>query len=371
MTTAHRATVAVLGGGPAGASAALELARLGIDTLLIEQTGGSGNPIGECLAPSANPLLRGLGLEDVLQQTNALPSYGNRSRWGNGGMPDERDFLRDPHGHGWHLDRPAFNRALLVRVEAAGVSVLRNHRVSAIERVTGGWRLVAILPEGRCSIEVAMLVDASGRRALVARHERIRRRTVDSQIAAVALLQPEPNSAPLCDATTTIEAVENGWWYSALLPDKRLAVTWFTDADLLAAQAAWDPIAWWAALLDSELIGPLGAKHTYRLPRHIDRVSAGSSVLLNPSGHGWIATGDAAACYDPLSSHGIGSALAGGRSAARALAATLDGDSAAFPAYRDRLLGGFTRYLATRHAFYAAEQRWSNAPFWQRRHGNA
>ena len=56
------ATVAILGGGPAGASAALELARLGIDTLLIEQTDGSGNPVGECLAPSANPLLRQLGL---------------------------------------------------------------------------------------------------------------------------------------------------------------------------------------------------------------------------------------------------------------------------------------------------------------------
>lgn len=370
MTTAHRATVAVLGGGPAGASAALELARLGIDTLLIEQTDGSGNPIGECLAPSANPLLRALGLEDVLRQTNALPSYGNRSRWGNGGTLDERGFLRDPHGHGWHLDRPAFNRALLDRVEAAGVSVLRNHRVSAIERVTGGWRLVAIPLEGRSIIEAAMLIDASGRRALVARHERLRRRTVDSQIAAVALLQPEPDSLPLFDATTTIEAVENGWWYSALLPDKRLAVTWFTDADLLATQAAWDPVAWWALLLDCKLIGPLVAKHNYQPPRHIDRVSAGSSVLVNPSGDDRIAAGDAAACYDPLSSHGIGSALAGGRSAASALVAHVNGDSAAFPAYRDRLLGGFTRYLATRHAYYAAEQRWPNAPFWQRRHGN-
>ena len=61
-STSDRATVAVIGGGPAGASAALTLARHGIPALLLEQSDGSGNPDGECLAPTANPLLHRLGL---------------------------------------------------------------------------------------------------------------------------------------------------------------------------------------------------------------------------------------------------------------------------------------------------------------------
>ncbi|MCO5223348.1 MAG: tryptophan 7-halogenase [Thermomicrobiales bacterium] len=241
MTSAERATVAVLGGGPAGASAALELARLGIDTLLIEQTDGSGNPIGECLAPSANPLLRQLGLDEILRASNALPSHGNRSIWGEAGVVDDRDFLRDPHGQGWHLDRLAFNRALLDLAETAGVSVWRQHRITAIERANGAWRIAAAAPDGEATLHAPMLVDASGRRSLLARHARIRRHTFDSQVAAVSVLHPDRHADPLRDATTTIEAVEHGWWYTALLPDQRLAVAWFTDPDLLTAHAAWRP----------------------------------------------------------------------------------------------------------------------------------
>ena len=230
-----RVTVAVLGGGPAGASAALELVRLGIDTLLIEQSDGSGSPVGECLAPSANPLLQQLGLADLLQASGALPSYGNRSAWGGDGSMAERDFLRDPHGHGWHLDRPAFNRALLDTAETAGATVWRGHRVTTIERPSGNWRITTTSPDGGGELHASMLVDASGRRALMARHERIRHRAFDSQVAAVAFLHPDGRAAPLHDATTSIEAAEHGWWYAALLPDQRLAVAWFTDPDLLAA----------------------------------------------------------------------------------------------------------------------------------------
>ena len=122
-------------------------------------------------------------------------------------------------------------------------------------------------------------------------------------------------------------------------------------------------------LQSSELVGNLVTTHGYAIPQRIDISAARSSLLTNPTGDGWIATGDAAAAYDPLSSHGIGSALAGGRSAARAVAASLTGDPTAFPAYRDRLLADYTHYLCTRHAYYADEQRWPTAPFWLRRHG--
>jgi flavin-dependent dehydrogenase len=309
-------------------------------------------------------------LADILQTSGALPSYGNRSSWGDDGAVTDLDFLRDPFGHGWHLDRPAFNRALLDAVESAGITVWRQNRVTSIERNEGTWQIATASPDGDGILYADLLVDASGRRSLVARFEHIRRRTLDSQVAAVAFLHPGDHAIPLHDATTIIEAVLVGWWYAALLPGQRLAVSWFTDPDLLAEHAAWRPDGWWNLLQSSNLVGPLIVEHGYEKPHHIDMYPAGSSLLTQPTGDGWIAAGDASASYDPLSSHGIGSALANGRSAARAIAATLTGDPTAFSTYRDHLLANYTNYLCTRHAYYADEHRWPTSPYWRRRQGN-
>lgn len=368
----HRPTsvsVAVIGGGPAGASAALELARHGIATVMLERSVGSGNPAGECLAPSANPLMRRLGVYDALLASRPLPSHANRSSWGGDGTPADRDFLHEPHGHGWHLDRPAFNSALLDAVEAAGVSVCRQSQAVRLERAGGSWRIGIETPCGARSLTAAMLVDASGRAAVVARRQAVRRRTFDKQVAAVAMLTRNANTRELHDATTVIEAVENGWWYAALLPDGRLTVAWFTDPDLLARSAAWRPAVWWDLLQESGQVWNLICSHRYGMPARVQTLAAGSSLLTRSAGDGWIAAGDAVAAFDPLSSHGIGSALAGGQQAAHALAAELAGDTTAFSAYEDRILAGFARYLWTRHAYYAEEQRWPDAPFWARRHG--
>ncbi|MDF2760081.1 MAG: hypothetical protein K0S99_2715, partial [Thermomicrobiales bacterium] len=161
-------TVVVIGGGPAGASTALGLARLGISTVLLEQSDGSGNPVGECLAPSINPLLHRLGVSDVLAASGALPSHGNRSSWGGDGAIGERTFLSEPFGHGWHLDRPAFNATVLDAVEAAGVTIWRQTEAATLERVNGRWEIGTTSSTGPRTLHAGMLVDASGQRAVVA-----------------------------------------------------------------------------------------------------------------------------------------------------------------------------------------------------------
>jgi flavin-dependent dehydrogenase len=367
MTRTERAVVAVIGGGPAGASAALELTRRGIETRLLERSVGSGSLVGECLAPSANSLLHRLGLDEVMLACGALPSYGNRSSWGRDGDPADRDFLRDALGHGWHLDRPAFNAALLDAVEAAGVPVWRQTRVATLTRAGGIWTIGTASPGGARTLHASVLVDASGRAAVVARRQAVRRRAFDTQIAAVAILEGDGRPAQLHDATTLIEAAACGWWYAALLPDRRLAVAWFTDPDLLSRSAAWRPPGWWNLLQESELVRNAVASHGYGMPERIRVLAAGSSLLTRSTGDGWIAAGDAAAAFDPLSSHGIGSALASGTRAARAVAATLAGDGTVGAAYAERLRADYARYLWDRHAYYADEQRWPDSPFWARR----
>jgi flavin-dependent dehydrogenase len=220
-------------------------------------------------------------------------------------------------------------------------------------------------------LHATIIVDATGRHGLVARHEGIRRRTFDGQVAAVGFLHALGDAPPMHDATTLIEAAADGWWYAALLPNRQIAVAWFTDPDLLAARAAWRPASWWNLLRASDHVWRLVQAHGYEPPQHIDILAAGSSLLTTPAGDGWIAAGDAAAAHDPLSSHGIGSALAGGRRAARSVAAALGGDDTAFTTYRERLLTDYARYLWTRHKYYRDERRWPDSPFWERRHGSA
>jgi flavin-dependent dehydrogenase len=79
------------------------------------------------------------------------------------------------------------------------------------------------------------------------------------------------------------------------------------------------------------------------------------------AGEGWLAIGDAAAALDPLSSHGIAAALAGGIEAARAI---VEGST---ERYERSIDASWTAYVSMRRAFYAAERRWSGTPFWQRR----
>jgi flavin-dependent dehydrogenase len=84
-------------------------------------------------------------------------------------------------------------------------------------------------------------------------------------------------------------------------------------------------------------------------------------------GDGWLAVGDAAMSFDPLSSEGISKGLEWGRKAAGVAAAFCRGDRSAAKEYRESLEAAFSEYLVTRYRYYSVEKRWPDAPFWRRR----
>ncbi|HYG83191.1 MAG TPA: FAD-dependent oxidoreductase, partial [Pyrinomonadaceae bacterium] len=87
--------VAIVGGGPAGAAAALTLSRAGRRVLLVDANQPSAFKIGEALPPAARPLLSDLGLWDGIAADGHLPCYGNLSAWGAQRL-DETAFIFDP-----------------------------------------------------------------------------------------------------------------------------------------------------------------------------------------------------------------------------------------------------------------------------------
>jgi flavin-dependent dehydrogenase len=81
-----------------------------------------------------------------------------------------------------------------------------------------------------------------------------------------------------------------------------------------------------------------------------------------------LCVGDAAATVDPLSGQGISRALLDGIMAGRTCLAMLAGDRGAAGRFHSRIVRRFAADCQTRLTYYRAEARWSDAPFWRRRH---
>jgi flavin-dependent dehydrogenase len=165
-----------------------------------------------------------------------------------------------------------------------------------------------------------------------------------------------------------LEAAENGWWYTAPLPEGKLIAVFLTDADFIQREKLTQPDRWKAQLALTDEQSRRIQKHGLSLDGEIRIVQAESSFLDRIAGDGWLAAGDAAASFDPLSAEGITSAINSGLDAADAAAAWLDGDENALVTYADCVRRSYAEYLTHRSVYYQIERRWLNGDFWKTRH---
>ena len=198
--------VIVIGNGPAGTSAALTLARLGVRVALLD--GGLTRPrLGESLPPAATPLLQELGVWTDLEAQGHRRAPGLCSRWG-GSEAAEVDFVRQPYATGWHLDRGRFDAHLVQSARRAGVLWCGRTRVRAMTRTARGWwQLTLTHPTGACALDTSVLVDASGRARWATRALGVRVVAYDRLVATVATYAP---SAADPDQRTVVEARAGG-----------------------------------------------------------------------------------------------------------------------------------------------------------------
>lgn len=359
-----RADVAILGGGPAGLSTALALAGRGARVLVAERSRYGEDRFGETFPPAVQTALAPLGLWESFAASGALPSVGIRSVWGRS-EPYEKSFLFNPYGPGWHVDRRAFDAALAFTAEARGVRIARGARLLACERGTDhGWRLRFGSDDGDVEIEARFLVDATGRASTLARRLGAVRIAGDRLVAVAGYGEPVPGARSV-EEVALIEAAEDGWWYSAPLPGGRLVAAFLTDADLWPAGKERDAARWHAARQSSPCTAERTASFTFG---ELRTVSANSSWLASSCGPDWLAVGDAALAWDPLSGNGVQRALEAGPKAAEVILATLGGDPEALPRHGREMAGQLAAYLAVRGDYYRRETRWKGSSFWERRH---
>ncbi len=325
--------VIILGGGVAGTTAALGLRQHGVQVALIEARPAPQWRIGETLAAEARPVLQALDLWETHLQAGHLPSYGNVSCWGWDAAVD-KDFTGNPHGHAWQLDRAVFEHTLSQAAHERGARRCLGASVSRIEWHGDHWSVHA----ADIRLSAPWIIDATGRRALVARRLDVRRQALDSLVAIHATARSDPTTDR--DSRTFIESLPHGWFYTALTPGGRRTLSFQTDAGLLPPSRQWRSKDWLAQQLrEARHLGPLLDPRRCRLEDDPSLTSAHSGRLERFSGPGWLAIGDAAMSFDPITGHGLLKAMQSALQAAQAIGTGSPSALAAFDTWNERTLG--------------------------------
>lgn len=347
----------IIGAGTAGSAAAAMLAPH-VRVAVIDREKQPRWRIGETLPGAAARLLRALGAWPTFALAQHPAAPVRISRWGSN-EPETLDTFRDPDGVGWRLDRARFEADLRANAAERGAHVRLGQAVAALAREGERWQ-VGLTDGSR--IEAPFLLDATGRSSRLLRGFGQRSLATD-RLACVYRLVEARSAAP--DSGIYTEAVANGWWYSAVIGTGHRLIAFHSDADLPAAAEALR-----GGLLDAAgRTSGLATMVRDAVPIGPARMCRAASMARSAAGPRWLAAGDAATAFDPLSSQGLFNALATGLEAGEALLAALAGGdrSTIWSAYAARMGAIWQAYQRHLQLAYAQEGRWRDELFWARR----
>ncbi len=173
---------AVIGGGPAGCSAAITLAQQGAAVVLLEaKTYPHHKVCGEFLSPECTHFLTELGAAEPLRRAGLVEIRTVRVTAPNGASWDT-PFP----GVGWGITRSTLDATLAARARSLGVDVREATTVLGLEgNLQCGFTLTARSPASRSEVKARTVIGAYGKRSAVDRV--LQRRFLDSKQPFVAL----------------------------------------------------------------------------------------------------------------------------------------------------------------------------------------
>lgn len=303
--------VLIIGGGPAGATAAIGLVERGHKVTLLDRSSDLSAKLPETLYPSARGLLQQLNVDAPVTKPVSLRLL---SRSGDAVLSMSLDGrTRDCVT----IDRNALDRALRAEAIRLGADVVTKCAIANIERC-GSW--FTARTANNIGFSARLVIDASGKDAIAASLVgglAIEEQPLDPRSNAFSHYESEAGFD--LDALSLIES-ENGFLYAIPIRAGRISLGWVSYAPVAAPLME---AAYLAAIATTPVARDLIGNARRIMP--VITAKNAQSRALRPSGDGVFLAGDALGFRDPFFWDGIGFALASGRLAASACSELLEG----------------------------------------------
>ena len=358
--------VAVIGGGPAGATAARLLAEWGHSVVVLSRPAGPRPPLAESVPPSTRRVLAAVGALGLVEGAGFLPTAGNTSWWGT----EEPRVERFPGEPGWQVLREDLEALLLRAADTSGVDVRTGVRVRRVRLESGDDPRLEVETEARVTegLVARHVLDASGRTGVVA-CQGFRRRHGPTTLALSAVFRREGGFAVPDDTHTLVESFPEGWAFSIPVASGLRHATVMIDPPRRQSRPRDLPALYLRELGKARRLGSLLEGAERLTPAWA--TDASTYTAREFAGEHYALVGDASSFLDPLSSFGVKKALASGWLAAVATHTALRNPSRAGMA-----AGFFSRREGQVHARYAREAarhaaeaaaRHAGSAFWRAR----
>ncbi len=354
---AARCDVAVVGGGPAGATVSALLARAGLEVVCFEREQFPRFHVGESLLPASLPLFERLGVRERLLAAGFQRKNGAIFAEETSGRQVTLNFRRGPRwdDHAYNVPRAAFDRILLDHAVKEGATVREGVEVRDLAVHDEGVRLTAQAGDGPSeSIEARFLVDGSGRDALVT--SRLGRRVPMPDLGKAALFAHYRGAQRFpgrMEGHLRAYILEHGWFWWIPFTDA------LTSVGVVLHQRAFKARRGSLEDLFDEMVA--ASPNVSKGLAGATRVTAvhpvaNFSYRTEPAvGDRFVAIGDAVVFIDPVFSTGVYVAMQSAELVSEAIVqAFRDGEfrAARFDAYRRRVEAGTALFFEFIERYY-------------------